>query len=96
MGQARGVEEGLEQWAHTGARVGLALERALWVPRPERGPRPEWTAWAPEPERALERSLCAPGPEWALERTGFPLPKQVNNIQRKLFVSNYYSLSAGA
>ena len=35
MGQARGVEEGLEQWAHRGARVGLALERALWVPRPE-------------------------------------------------------------
>ncbi len=60
VGQARGVEEGLEQWAHRGARVGLALERALWVPRPERGPGPEWTAWAPRPERALERSLCAP------------------------------------
>ncbi len=60
VGQARGVEEGLEQWAHRGARVGLALERALWVPRPERGPGTEWTAWAPRPERALERSLCAP------------------------------------
>ncbi len=69
MGQARGVEEGLEQWAHMGARVGLALERALWVHRPERGPGPEWTEWDPrlertewDPrlERALERSLCAP------------------------------------
>ncbi len=71
VGQARGVEEGLEQWAHRGARVGLALERALWVPRLERDPGPEWTAWAPGQERALERSLCAPGPERALERTAW-------------------------
>ncbi len=71
VGQARGVEEGLEQWAHRGARVGLALEWALWVPRPERGPGPEWTAWAPRPERALERSLCAPWLERALERTAW-------------------------
>ncbi len=71
VGQARGVEEGLEQLAHRGARVGLALERALWVPRPERGPGLEWTAWAPGPERALERSLCASGPERALERTAW-------------------------
>ncbi len=69
VGQARGVEEGLEQWAHKGARVGLALERALWVPRPEHGPGLEWTVWAPGPERALERSLCAPGPERALKQT---------------------------
>ncbi len=69
VGQARGVEEGLEQWAHMGARVGLALERALWVPRPEWGPGPEWTAWAPGPEWALERTAWAPGTERALERT---------------------------
>ncbi len=69
VGQARGVEEGLEQWAHRGAKVGLALERALWVPRPERGPGLEWTAWAPGTERALERTLSAPGTERALERT---------------------------
>ncbi len=60
MGQARGVEEGLglglEQWAHRGARVGLALERALWVSRPERGPGPEWTAWAPGAESVCSRS----------------------------------------
>ncbi len=48
VGQARGVEEGLEQWAHRGAKVGLALERALWVPRPERALGTERTAWAPE------------------------------------------------
>ncbi len=71
VGQARGVEEGLEQWAHRGAKVGLALERALWVPRPERGPGLEWTAWAPGLERALERSLCAPWPERALEWTAW-------------------------
>ncbi len=77
VGQARGVEEGLEQWAHRGARVGLALERALWVPRPERGPGPEWTAWAPRPEQALERTPWAPGSERALERnTWAPGPER--------------------
>ncbi len=55
--------------------IGRALERA---PRPERAQGPEWTAWAPGPEWALEQTLWAPGPErtaWApraeqaLERT---------------------------
>ncbi len=63
--QARGVEEGREQWAHRGAKVGLALERALYVPRPERGPGLEWTAWAP----GTERTAWAPGTERTLERT---------------------------
>ncbi len=83
VGQARGVEEGLEQWAHRGAKVGLALERALWVPRPERAPGTERTAWAPETERTAwapgtertawapgtERTAWAPGTERARERT---------------------------
>ncbi len=67
VGQARGVEEGLEQWAHRGAKVGLALERALYVPRPERGPGLEWTAWAP----GTERTAWAPGTERTLERTAW-------------------------
>ncbi len=49
--------------------IGRALKRALWTPRPEWAQGPEWTAWAPRPEQALEGTLRAHGMEWALERT---------------------------
>ncbi len=42
------------------ARAGLALERALWAPRPEQDQGPEGTAWAPGPEW----TAWAPGTEW--------------------------------
>ncbi len=67
MGQARGVEEGLEQW-HTGVPGWGWPWSGLCGSQTGAGPGPEWTAWAPRPERALERSVCSLTRR-ALERT---------------------------